>query len=121
MAEKKTALGLPENTTAALAYGLWLYAWVGGLAIFLLEKDNKFVRFHALQSTIFFGVLMILEMLLSNLLMGSWTFFSFLRLLMQIIQIGGTIVWIVCLVKAYQGEKFMIPVVGEFVEKQLGK
>lgn len=105
MAEDKTALGLPKNTTAALAYVL---GWVTGLIVFLMEKQDKFVRFHALQSMVVFGCLHIL------MLMAGWMLYDVLRL-----------IWLVLLlllaIKAYQGEKFKLPVIGDFVEKQIGK
>ena len=49
----KTVTGLPVNTEAALTY---LFGWITGLIFLLLEKDNKKIRFHAMQSIIVFGV-----------------------------------------------------------------
>ena len=50
---EKTSMGLDENVAGLLCYVLW---WVSGLAIFLLETENKFVRFHAMQSIVVFGI-----------------------------------------------------------------
>lgn len=107
MAENKTTIGLPRNTTAALAYVL---GWLSGLVIFLMEKEDKFVRFHALQSVIFFGLVTLVTMVP----VIGW-------MLSPLVMLAALVAWVVCLVKAYQGEKFMLPVVGEFVEKQLSK
>jgi uncharacterized membrane protein len=52
---EKTSTGLEQNTAALLSY---LFTWVTGLIFYLLEKDNKYVRFHAMQS-IFFGIAMV--------------------------------------------------------------
>ncbi len=98
--------GLPKNTAAALSYVL---GWITGIVFLLLEKD-PFVRFHAMQSIIVFGGLMILSLLP----VVGW-------ILSPLVMIGGFILWLVLIFKAYQGEEFMLPVVGEFAKKQLGK
>lgn|SRR5699024_1358722 len=50
--ETKTAIGLEENIAGLLCY---LFTFVSGIIFLLIEKENKFVRFHAMQSLIFFG------------------------------------------------------------------
>jgi uncharacterized membrane protein len=105
--EKKTAgTGLPKNTTAALCY---LLGWVTGLVFLLIEKDDKFVRFHAMQSIVTFGALNIAVLVP---VIGV--------LLSPFIGILGFILWLVCMLKAYQGEKFKVPIAGDFAEKQIG-
>ncbi len=106
-AEAKAAgTGLPKNTAAALCY---LLGWITGLVFLLIEKDDKFVRFHAMQSIVTFGVLNIAVMVP----VVGW-------MLSPLVMILGFILWLVCMLKAYQGEKFKIPVVGDFAEKQVG-
>ena len=108
MAEaKKGGLGLPSNTAAALAYVLW---WVSGIIFLLLEKDDKFVRFHAMQSIITFGMIT----LLSFIPVIGW-------MLSPVLMIIGFVLWLVLIFKAYQGEKFKLPVIGDFAEKQMGR
>lgn len=107
MAEKKTGLGLPKNTTAALAYVL---GWLSGLVVFLVEKEDKDIRYHALQSIVTFGFFNVLAMVP----IFGW-------LMSPLIFIVSLITWIYCIVKAYQGEKVKLPVVGDFVEKQIKK
>ena len=106
MAEEKSGTGLPRNTAAALSYVL---GWLTGLVMLLLEKD-EFVRFHAMQSIIVFGVLTIATFVP----VIGW-------ILSPLIMIAGFVLWLVLIFKAYQGEKYMLPYVGEFAEKQLGK
>ena len=107
MAQAKSGLGLPSNTAAALAYVL---GWVTGIVFLLLEKDNKFVRFHAMQSIITFGALT----LLSFVPVIGW-------MLSPVLMIIGFVLWLLLIFKAYQGEKFKLPVIGDFAEKQAGK
>ncbi len=102
---KKTSSGLDKNLAAALCYvGLW----VTGLIFLLMEKEDKFVRFHALQSLITFAGLNILIMLP----IIGW-------ILAPLIFILGFILWLICIVKAYQGEEFLLPFVGQLAKKQL--
>lgn len=98
--------GLPKNTAAALSYVL---GWLTGIIFLLIEKD-PFVRFHAMQSIITFGILT----LLSFVPVIGW-------ILSPLVMIVGFILWLVLIFKAYQGEEFKLPVVGEFAKKQLGK
>jgi len=98
---------LPKNTKAALCY---VGVWVTGLIFLLLEKKDRFVRFHAMQSLVTFIGLTILTMVP----IIGW-------ILSPLIMILGFILWIVLIIKAYQGEEFVLPIVGEFAKKQLKK
>lgn len=106
MAETKGTTGLPKNTAAALSYVL---GWLTGIVFLLVEKDS-FVRFHAMQSIITFGLLTVMTMVP----VIGW-------LLSPLLMIGGFVLWLVLIYKAYQGEEFVLPVVGEFAKKQAGK
>ena len=55
---ESTSLGMRARTAGWLCY---LFGWVTGLIFFLLERENRFVRFHAMQSLLFFGILSVLE------------------------------------------------------------
>ena len=50
----RTSLGLDANLAGALAYAL---GWLSGLALYFTERENSFVRFHAIQSSVVFGAL----------------------------------------------------------------
>jgi len=119
MAEtKKTGTGLEPNVAALLAY---LFGWVGGLIFVLIEKDNKFVRFHAIQSiilniaiaAIWIG-LMILIPIFAVITGGIG---AIIGLLTPVVWIGFLIVWIMAMVKAYQNEEWEIPVIGKMARK----
>lgn len=103
--KSKTELGLDENVEALLCYVL---GWVTGLIFLLVEKDNKFVRFHAVQSLITFGALNLIIMV---------PFFGWL--ISPIVGLLGFILWVVLMIKAYQGKKFKLPIVGDIAAKQL--
>jgi uncharacterized membrane protein len=100
-----------ENLMGAGAYLLW---WVTGIIFLVIEKENKFVRYHAMQSLLLFGPIHILLIVLSFVPIIGWLVGIFLSL-------GAFILWIICMWKAFQGEMFKLPYVSPLVEKQLAK
>ena len=62
-----TSMGMQPNVEAGLSYVL---TWVTGLIFFLMEKQNRFVRFHAMQSILFFGGITVIQILLN--IIGSF-------------------------------------------------
>ena len=106
----KTSTGLEENIAGLLCYVL---GWITGLVFFLIEKENKTVRFHAMQSIVVFGAITVVSIIV------SWIPFIgyILGILLSILAL---ILWILLMVKAYQGEKYKVPVAGNIAEKQAG-
>jgi uncharacterized membrane protein len=108
MAKKtKTSTELDENVAGLLCYVL---GWISGLVFFLIEKKNKFVRFHAMQSIIVFGTLTV-----ASIVLGWIPFIGFV--IGWIIWILAFVLWIILMIKAYQGEKFKLPWAGNLAEK----
>lgn len=107
--QKTSGTGLDPNVAGLLCYVL---GWITGLIFFLLEKDDKFVRFHAAQSMITFGGLFVLQILFY----GFWFVVPVLFYFSSIIWLAVVVLWIVLMVKAYQGEKFKLPIVGDIAE-----
>jgi len=114
----KTTIGMEANLAGALAYLLGL---ITGILFFAIEKENKFVRFHAMQSILFCVAWIILGVALSVLMtipVLGWII-SILGYL--IIGLGGFILWLFIMYKAYQGEQYLLPVVGEIALRQVQK
>ncbi len=108
----KTATGLQENVAGLLCYVAW---WISGLVFFLLEPDNKFVRFHALQSIIAFGALT-----LAGIVVGWITWIPFIGWIIgAAFWILCIVVWIICMVRAWQGQMFKLPWAGNLAEKYM--
>ena len=110
----KTSTGLQENVAGLLAYVL---GWVSGLVFILIEKENKFVRFHAMQSIIVFGAITVINILLYILWVipvVGWIFGTIIATIMWVLAI---VLWIILMVKAYQGERFKLPIAGDMAEK----
>ncbi|WP_416147969.1 DUF4870 domain-containing protein [Salipaludibacillus sp. HK11] len=107
----KSSTGLDENIGGLLAY---LGSFVSGIILIFIEKDNQFIRFHAFQSTFLFGGLAII-----NLVIGFIPFFGAVaQFLLSPLMV---ILWIVTMYKAYKGERFKFPIVGDLAEDQLKK
>ncbi len=98
-----------RNTQAALAYVL---LFISGL-FFLITKKDPFIRFHAMQSIVVFGVLTLLMFLFSLTIILS-KFSSLLSILMFVL-------WLVLIYKAWSGEEWEVPVFGSFVRKWVKK
>ncbi|OGO59918.1 MAG: hypothetical protein A2Z36_00495 [Chloroflexi bacterium RBG_19FT_COMBO_48_23] len=103
----KTSMELDENVAGLLCYVL---GWISGLVFFLIEKKNKFVRFHALQSIIVFGVLS-----LASIVIGWIPVIGLV--INSLIWVLAIVLWILLMIKAYQGEKFKLPWAGNLAEK----
>ena len=105
----RTALGCDANVAAALAY---LLGWISGVVLLLAERQNRFVRFHALQSILVFGALSLAWFLCLAIPLLGWLI-SFIL----IPPISG-VLWLLLMFKAYQGERFKLPVAGDIAEQR---
>ena len=111
--------GLDENVAGTVSYaGLW----VTGLVFFLIDK-RPFVRFHAAQSMVLFGAITVFYWVLKIIFgFGGFLFFGgFAWILYRVIWLACVILLILCMVKAYQNERFKLPVVGDIAENIAGK
>ena len=107
----KTALGLDENIVGLLCYVL---GWITGIIFLVLEKENKFVRFHAIQSLATFLTLFLIVTVIGWIPIIGW-------IISILITPLGLILWLLLMYKAYKGERFKLPIAGDFAEKQISK
>lgn len=108
MAEKDASR---ENMLGAVSY---LLGFITGIVLLLVEKKSSFVRFHAMQSTVLFGGLFVVNIGLGFIPLLGW-------LVSFILSMGAFVLWLLLMWKAFNGEKYKLPYVGEFAEKQLAK
>ena len=126
----KSSTGHDENIAALLSY---IVHFVSGLIFFFIEKDSRLVRFHAMQAIILGGVFFIG----SFVLLFLWFVISIIAA--QISSLLGTLVglvlgflivvfyvaflagWIMGMVKAFQGQYYKLPVIGNLAEKYSAK
>jgi uncharacterized membrane protein len=104
--KEKVSLGLDENVASVLCY---LIGWITGIIFYLVEKDNKVVKFHAMQSILTFLPLNILYWIVGYIFW--WNYFNYI--LNTILGLIIFILWIVLMIKAYQGEMYKLPIVGD--------
>src|SRR6185369_15741190 len=122
----KSSTGLDENIAALLSY---VFGWLSGLIFFLMEKDSRLVRFHAMQS-------ILLSVAAIVILVAFWIVAGILGIVVSYISgVLSFLLWIVtmlvggvlglaivagaviCLVKAFQGQYFKLPFIGNMAEK----
>jgi len=108
--DESTGTGLKPTTAALLCY---VGIWVAGIIFLVLEQKNKFVRFHAMQSIVVFGILTIAGVILGSIPLVGVAFSS-------IISVIGFILWIILIIKASQGQLCKVPWAGNVAEKLLG-
>jgi|SRR5215204_1196039 len=122
----KSSTGLDENVASLLSY---VFGWLSGLIFFLMEKDSRLVKFHAMQSIllnvlivvlaiVFSVVITVLVLILGTVsdslaaIAGILSYLLWLLLCLIIL-----ILWVLCLIKAYQGQMYKLPIIGNFAEK----
>jgi len=116
--------GMTENVAALLSY---LLGWVTGI-IFLLIDKRPFVRFHAAQSIVVFGGLHVINIILGIffvrvgfMMMGGLGAFGLGSALFSLISLVAFVLWILLMVKAYQHEKFEVPIAAGIAKSIAGK
>jgi uncharacterized membrane protein len=115
--EETAQTGLSENAASGLAYVTLIPA-----IIFLLVppyNQSPTVRFNAWQSIFlaiaFVPVWMVLAVI------GFIPFVNLIDVaLFPLVGIGFLIVWVICLVKAFNGQRFELPLIGKFAAQQAG-
>jgi uncharacterized membrane protein len=109
--QEASSTGLDPKLAGGFCY---VFGFVTGVVFLIIEKENRFVRFHAYQSLAVFGALFLLSLIA-----------GFIPLIGPLISIllapVCLILWILLMVKAYQGELFKLPVAGDWAEEQSGK
>jgi uncharacterized membrane protein len=107
------AAGIPENVAGLLCYVL---GWLSGLIFFLIDKRPS-IRFHAMQSMILFGALFVLQIVLSfGGIIGGILGFGIVSLLHSVLALAILVCWILCMVNAFQGKRFKVPIIGDMAE-----
>jgi uncharacterized membrane protein len=107
---QETSLNLAPRLSGFLCY---LGVWVTGIIFFIIEQKNRWVRFHAAQSIVTFGTLFVASSVLGWMpFVGG--FFS------AILSILGIVLWIVLMVKAFNGETYRVPWAADVADMMLG-
>ncbi len=133
--QAKSGTGIDPNVAAAISY-----IWIVGLIFFFIEKENRFVRFHAMQSILYgiaWSVLMIVLIILGVIFTAIGAAISatagdaigtlfgiivgLVWLLIWLVPLGMLVGLILTAVKAYQGKTVKLPIIGNIAEKIVNK
>jgi uncharacterized membrane protein len=108
MEEKgRSSTGLDENVAGLLCY---LFGFITGIIFLAIEKESRFVKFHAMQSTVaFLGIFVMLII------------FGWVPLLGTLIWIGSLILWLFLMVNALRGRHYELPLVGKMAAEKANK
>lgn len=108
-------LGGDEKLKGAVAY---LLGPITGILLILVEKKSGYIRFHAMQSTLVFGAVILINLVLGIVPILGWII---ALIISPILALVSFIIWLVLMWKAYSGEKYKLPYFGDLAEKQLTK
>jgi uncharacterized membrane protein len=105
----KTSIGLTENVG-----GLLCYFFIIGLIFLFVEKESRFIRFHALQS-----VFLAIALILINIVLGFIPIIGVIASLL--LSLLAFVLMIFMMYQAYHGNYYKLPFIGDMVENQLEK
>ena len=109
--EAESSTGLSANVAGLLCY---VAGWITGIVFVVLEKKSIFVKFHAWQSIMTFGVLTVAYLILRWIPFVGW-------ILSIIIYILMAVLWIILIIQAGTGKMWKVPWAGDWAEKQISK
>ena len=104
---EKSSTGLDENVAGFFCY---LLGFITGIIFLVVEKKSSFVKFHAMQSTITFLGLFVISFILGLI--------PIIGLLVYPVWILSLILWLLLMIKALQGERYSLPIVGKMAEEK---
>ncbi len=109
--EAESSTGLSANVAGLLCY---VVVWITGIVFLILEKKSTFVKFHAYQSIMTFGVLTVAQLVLGWIPYIGWVLNILIGILMLIL-------WIILIIQAGTGKMWKVPWAGDWAEKQISK
>jgi len=109
--EAESSTGLSANVAGLLCY---VAVWITGIIFIVLEKKSIFVKFHAWQSIMTFGVLTVAYLIFSRIPFIGWILSILIGILMFVL-------WIILIIQAGTGKMWKVPLAGDWAEKQISK
>jgi uncharacterized membrane protein len=109
--EAESSTGLSANVAGLLSYVL---GWITGIIFIVLEKKSTFVKFHAWQSIMTFGVLTVAQLIFGWIPIAGWIISILIGILMFVL-------WLILIIQAGTGKMWKVPWAGDWAEKQISK
>lgn len=111
--QPRSSTGLQTNVGSGLAY---LFGWITGLIFYLIEKEDREVRYHAAQSLIVSVALTAVFIVLS--ILGFLPGINLIAIPLQfLLGLGSFVLWIYMLIQGFQGRHFKLPYAGDMAER----
>lgn len=107
----KEVIIMSENNKMKSAAS-YLLGFITGIFFLATEKKSSSVRFHAMQSTLFFGSIFLLDIIFSH---------SPLIFLVPLLNLAAFVAWLLLIWKAYSGKDYELPVFGKYARQMLKK
>jgi uncharacterized membrane protein len=118
-----TTFVITAETAAGFSYLFW---WLSGLLIYFNERENRFVRFHAVQSILLTGALSVFSVIAFTIAaLFNDAFQSSHQHFWQTLCIGTTVLslllvvlpWLGAMIAAFTGAYLQLPIIGEYAER----
>ena len=109
--EAESSTGMSANIAGLLCY---VAGWITGIIFAVIEKKSKFVKFHAWQSIMTFGVLTVAQLVLMWIPFVGWILAIIIRVMMFVL-------WIILMIQAGSGKMWKLPWAGNWAERQASK
>lgn len=110
-----TAINMEPNVTAGLSYLIGM--GLAGFIFFLVERQNHFARFHAMQSVLLTASVVILWVAIATFSSNQPSFASLFTCLLDLLLLGAFILWLICIITAFSGNYFKLPLIGKYAER----
>ena len=107
----QSSTGMSANVAGLLCY---VGIWISGIVFVVLEKKSTFVKFHAWQSIMTFGVLSVAYLVLFSIPFVGWILGTIVWILMLVL-------WIILMLQAGTGKMWKVPWAGNWAERQASK
>ena len=114
----ETTTGLAPNVAGLLCY---VAGWITGIVFVVLEKKSSFVKFHAWQSIMTFGVLSVVQIIVGLIGLVSFVLAPLILVLAWLVWALMAVLWVILLIQAGTGKMWKLPWVGNWAEKQASK
>jgi len=118
MASERITIGLPGRVAAPLAYAGW---WITGVLFWFLERRDLYVRFHAAQSCVVFGLVALVLAVLTGITATSMLFmpnaFGFWLWVTGLIWVAGVVLWVAAIWHAATGHLWRIPFAASIADR----
>ena len=115
----KSSTGLDANIAGALAY-----IPIVAIVFLVIEKGSRFVKFHAVQSLLLCLAWVVLwfAMMMVGAVASRLPFGFIINILLLFVNLavafGGFVLWIIAVIKAFQGQQWKMPYIGDIAEQQ---